>query len=465
MASYFPQCWATLQLVVEGDEELQGPLFGPRTVQSIPVLRATVISNGIKEADKFTLEFDLKELPVHPDVIRACAVEIYMFDAGRPDVRDDLAAFATPENLQIAGLADVTTLRVSEDGRMVSFEGQDYTALIAGKVWPPGSRIPVGGQIDDVVQELIDEASGAAVHGRHLVVDYRARDDTTTTRAGAAITHKVVKAKKKAGAGGSKTHKRGIPAQADSTYWDVIYRLVLSHGLIVYVEGDKVVITEPRSLTEETAAEAVRLIYGHNLKSLEVERRIGNQVTPQIIATSAGNPPTEARWPPNDQLGRQAVNAKGKITGLGTSKAEALRVTAPARIRDEDELRDYARAYYEVQARSESTTRCETEHLRDPDARSLLAVRAGVPLRVSFDAIEGQGLERMSSTQRFEALQRAGYRPALADLLADNYDRIREAFSTILYCRVAEKSFDADSGIALKFEGIHYVDVERDRVE
>lgn len=454
MAVYYPQAWATLQLVIDGDQAT------PRTVRSVPLRSATVTSNGYKESDKFSIELGAKELPLHPDLIRSCAVEIYMFNAPALDVRNRLNQFATPANLQILGLADKASIRLSTDGRFLEMEGQDYTSLLMGRIWPAGRRVPVGQALDQVVQQLVDEASGAAQHGRQLTVVYQPSHEVTVATAAKSITSKTVAPA--VGAHRSPTHARGVPVRSDQTYWDVLYKLVMAQGLILYVVGDKVVISEPRILTEATAASSVRLVYGRNLKRLEVERNIGNLVTPQIIATSAGVPVMEARWPTDAQVNKQGVTSTGKITGLGTNREEVLRVTAPPGIREKAALEAFAKAYYEVKSRSESTMKAETKHLLDVDGANLLAVQAGVPVRIEFDAFNAEDLAQIAPAQRQRRLEQQGYDSDVAQLLAANWNNIRGAFNRPVYCRQATKRFSIEDGISLEFEGINYVDVGRD---
>lgn len=74
----------------------------------------------------------------------------------------------------MTGLVDQATLTEDTDGGKVSFSGRDYTALMIDRQWDPtesgkAGRIP-DGNLQEVVQQLVDEATNADISGRTLTV-------------------------------------------------------------------------------------------------------------------------------------------------------------------------------------------------------------------------------------------------------------------------------------------------------
>jgi hypothetical protein len=297
---YYPNLRAVLSVVFDG---FGGGDSEPTVVQVIP-MSATIHLNSYKEADTWEMTFDAKLLPFSPELIRALGVEIYAFDAG--GIGQDIRDFANDDNLLVAGLADNATLRISESGREFSLSGRDYTALMLDRQWDPSKRLNVGQPVDVVVQQLVDEAAGAARTGRTLTVEYVGQGHAPGSARGR-----------------ERRTKRGLPIKESKSYWDVAYELCLRQGLVVFVRGSKVIITSPQVLTTANAARTRRMIYGRDLESLEVERKIGKERVPQIAVRSY-DPKTrrtlEAVFP--------AAKEKAK-TGVGTDRDEIRAYAVP----------------------------------------------------------------------------------------------------------------------------------------
>jgi hypothetical protein len=365
---YYPRCYASLSVLFDdfGSDDDNAP-----HIVNLPLRSATVHLNNYKEADTFAIDFDARELPFVPGLIRNAGVQIWLFQTDGYAV--EAASYARKENIVIAGLVDRPSMRYNSDGKTFHMEGRDYTALLIGKAWDPKRRIPVGDSLVDTVQALVDEACGVGInlHSRVLTVQFVGEQfDDVPPRLGvssAAILHGKVKTKPvketvvhktvkkrppKVGEGRGKSKKRGIPAaHADSTFWDVIYRLCVHHGFICYVKLDKVIISTPQTLDGEAEEEILRVAYGRNLASLEVDRAMGKEAVPRIVAASydpKSRKTIEASWPDknaSNPLGSlQKISTKsGKISGIGTTKDEELRVDAPFGITDTKLLQAFAR--------------------------------------------------------------------------------------------------------------------------
>jgi len=383
----------------------------------------------------------------------------------------NLSQYQTDENRVISGLIDEASLHYGDDGRSFRVSGRDYTALMINHDWPEGKRVPVGGQLDDVVQALVDEAVGAKEHGgRTLTVVYKGAEDVVTRAQGRSLTTKVVKTQTKptVGARHSKTQKKGFPVRSGRNYWDVIYDLCLRHAKIAYVSGNNVIISDPKTLTAQSDAQAIRMAYGRNLKTLDVARHMGKEAVPQIVAYAYDKKTgkqIEAKWPRTvtPQLRQKSQKGQGAadITGIGTVREQTLRVTPPASITDPGLLEEYVKAYYDNLARHEGSVKFQTKALRDLKGDDLLLLRPGDPVRIEFDAFVSEDFKELSEHERYARLRELGYSTDVAEIVAVEFDRLRQ-FEAPFYCKDVSFDWSIEDGLQVQLEGINYISPKRD---
>lgn len=480
---YFPNCFGFLSVVFDGFTAA-GTEATPQIIPFLP-RSAAVHMNGYREADTFEIDLDAKAFPFSPDVLRSCAVELFMFQtdgqlvtnlATHTDAGDvwNLSQFQTEENRVIAGLIDEATLHYGDDGRSFRVSGRDYTALLLNRDWPDGKRVPSdGGTLDTVVQALVDDAVGSKQHGgRTLTVEYRGEEAVTVRAQGRSLTQKKVvsKAPPKVGAHHSRTQKKGFPVRSGRNYWDVIYDLCLRHAKICYVAGNRVVISDPKTLTAQKAASAIRVAYGRNLKSLDVARHMGKEAVPQIVASvysKKEGKAIEARWPKTVTPVLKQSSQKGAgaadVTGVGTVREQTLRVTPPQSITTQALLEDYLKAYYDNLARHEGTVRWATKALKDLKGDDILQIRPGDPVRVEFDAFVSEDFKELSEHQRYARMRELGYSSEVAEIVAVEYDRLRQ-FEAPFYVKDCSFAWSNDQGLEVSVEGINYISPKRDDV-
>jgi hypothetical protein len=434
-ATYYPKCRAILSIVFDG---FGGSDSEPTIVQVIP-RSAQVYLNGYKEADTWELEFDAKALPISPDLIRSLAAEIYIFDSG--STGSDLSAFATDEHRLVTGLADNAEMSYGKEGRVFRVDGRDYTGLLLDRQWDPKVKVPSGVLLTKAVQKLVDDGVGAAKHGgRTLTVKWVSDDPIPVV-----------------GATSTKTKKNGQPVKDGSSFWDVIYRLVLREGKIVFVRGFEVVITDPQTMTLQSAAQTAKVAYGRNLSTLKVERKLGKEKTPQCKVVS---------YDPTTRTAISAVFPERKDpvkTGVGTNKEE-VQVFTVRGIQDRTALKKHAEAMYNNLARAEAKAQFTTKSLTDLSEVevSLLRLRAGQPISVSFDPFNVELLEEMpTADQRYRYLLTQGYSSQVAALVADSYELV-DQFRRPLYVREVGVSWSHQEGITLDIEAMNFVVPDRD---
>lgn len=465
MSVFYPQCYATLKVVFDG---FGGTDSNP-TVLNVRPRSASAHLNGYKEADTFELEFDAAAFPFSPELVRSMAVELYLFqtDSLTGNVNDYLNDY---DNLTVAGLVDDAAYHASSDGRIFRVSGRDYTALMLDRQWDPTKKVPVGRSLADTVQSLVDEASGAATHGRVLTVKVVGVDETPTLAPNDERNQALVTAGKyrthtskrgvttlsvpTTGKGHVHTNKKGVPVKGGSNYWDVIYRLCIRHGFIVFVRGTDVVISKPQVLTDATTGRLRSVAYGRDLLSLDINRKMGKETVPQIKCISydpVHMTPISAVYPPT---------AKTRTTGIGTKKDEVREVVVDG-ITDPGVLLDYAEMYYNALARNEAAYKVSTKDLRDLDGNDLIWLRPGDPLQIGFDAIKPEDLRELSVDERLDHLLALGYDIAVASIIANEYDKINQ-FRQPFYTKQVDLTFAVDSGIQIDAEVVNFISVGRD---
>lgn len=469
MGLYYPRCAAILSAVFDG--------FGAESRDSKPTVlcldgspgsasaprRATAHLNSYAKADTFEIEFLAKALPVSPELIRAVQVELYLFQTD--GLERDISKYCTPENLLIAGLADEGEI----DEESFKLTGRDYTALMLDRPWPPTKVIPIGRPLDQVVQDLVDEASQAKLTGRVLKVKYMADAPISTSSSdrAAGVSRKsqqpkkaaAKKPKKKPNSGdhSTNTNKKGLP-QKGGSYWDVIQKLALRHGLICYVKGTEVILDEPTGLTVRTYDDAPHLVYGRNLKSIRASRKFARAALPQFVAyvyDDKARKQVVGKWPQDKQL---------RSNGFGAMLDTSEIITAPPGTRSAEAASEYCRSYYEARARAEGKLHFSTRALRDLDGNDMLQrLRPGHPARIEWDHVQGSGeLRRMDRQQRAGRLLELGYSREVANLVADGYERLEQVNDRPLYCRELTFDWSKDDGIQIEGEAVNYVVEVRD---
>lgn len=466
MAIYYPECRINLSAVFDG---FGGP-DEPKVLPDIIPHSANVHLNSYKEADTWEVTFDAKRFPFSPEVFRSAAVEIFLYNK---QSQTTPLHWYDSDNLVVTGLVDQATLTEDQDGGKISLSGRDYTALMIDRQWDPsksgkGGRIP-DGDLEEVVQQLVDEATGFERTGRTLIVKIFDEDAPTVSGVSATVTKKKVTIPKTTKAKTRK--KRGIAVKADSTYWDVIYKLCLSYGFIVFVKGFEVWITKPHVL-QGLANAQYRVAYGRNLAKLEVERKLSKEAVPQIRVRSY-DPKTktaiEGVFPSEKDIEaqKQGKDKSGKgggfITGVGTKREEYKVYTVPD-VKDVKVLTDIAKTTYYTLARGEGVIRFETPHLTDTENKDLLKMRAGDSVEIKWDAFNSDIMMNPSVTreQKITTLLSLGYTYDVAQLVAEQYiklDYFRQAF----YIKEVNLTWDKDQGCKIDVEAMNFINPESDK--
>ena len=507
--AYYPQARAILQIVLDGfgDTSRDTP---PLVIPALPKA-LTITRNSYSQADAWEATFDGGDLPFDPTLIRAGAVELYLFQLSEVeqrivDRREPLAeldnAGANPRdpvdtamleaaqaagNLGLEGLAvdlrgrvsrdrftygnrpaivgliDVPKLSLNEDGRWVTLRGQDYTAHLISLQWPPlpngrARRIPVGKRIDELLGEILAEADP---EGR-LAVTLRGVDESDLPIVGEREV---------------RGNRRGIPVSADTNYWEVMYKIATRYGFILYVDGLDVVLAKPRTLDADAAGRIKRLAWGHNLKSLELERELGKEQSPTIVVRGwdpAAREVITVEYPEGEfhraaKAGDKVKAAtkatshtskKGKVTTTVRNRDEYQIVTAYG-VSDRATLRRMAETYYHLRGRAERRVIGVTRDLRDMRESDMLSITAGDACTIDWDDFNREVMANpaMDRGQKIAHLVERGFNDQVAAAIADAYDRLA-GLERPLRFKEGTIQYSVDDGVEIEFELADFVVID-----
>ncbi len=487
MTIYYPEARINLSAVFDGF----GGVDEPKVLPDIVPYSVNVHLNSYKEADTWEVVFDAKRFPFSPELLRSAAVEVFLYNKVSlvSPVVSVSGLFTSSDmnldNLIVTGLVDQATLTEDNDGGKISLTGRDYTALMLDRQWDPtesgkGGRVP-DGELDAVVQQLVDEATGAAHTGRTLqvvifddlgnrVVNNSNSFVPSVNGVNGTVTHNRLTIPKTT-ATKSRKKTRGVSVKADSNYWDVIYKLCMSYGYIVYVKGFEVHINKPHVLQNSARAQ-YRVTYGTNLEKLEVERKLSKEAVPQIRVRSM-DPKTktvlEGIYPAENDIDAQkkGKDKKGKgggfLTAIGT-KREEYKVFVVPDVKDIKVLESIAKTTYYTLARGEGVVRFSTPHLQDTENRDLLRMRAGDSVEIKWDAFKAETMLDTKNTreQKVTILLSLGYSYEVAALVADQYAKL-DYFRQPFYVKEVNFTWDKDSGIKIDAEAMNFINPESDR--
>jgi hypothetical protein len=414
----------------------------------IDVREASVGLNGYYEADTFQMEFNQRDLPFDPDQVAYAAARIYMWDSQK---NLEVGEWAVESNEMIRGLVDDIEVTMIGEDHVVRFTGRDYTAILADSEWDPKDKIPSGKPLDEIVQDLADQAAPKGTKARFLVV-WNGLDDPPIV-----------------GSLARSTKKKGLWVKPGKNYWDVIWDVCLQHAYTARVEGSTIIIEEPKTQTKQRLEDAPRLIYGHTLTKLEIKRKFSRETIPQIVlvAYDDNGKRIEVKYPEkrNSEVKANAQKNPPKDAlgiPLTVKKDEQMFFPAPEGVIDKKALERYARFRFYHMGRGETIYSMATRHLLITDAKNpqreinVLQLRPGDAIGVHFDPFNQTILRGMPEVgQRADYIRSLGYRSEVATFIANNVDRM-DLFKQDYYYNRADITYNNEDGIEIEIEAVNF---------
>lgn len=496
---YYPAARAILQVVFDGfgsDDADSDPLV-------IPVLpkAVTVHRNSYRQADSWELVCDANDLPIDPQMVRAGTAELYLFElselgeprimtqqfAGADDPADALGRstgsaveveqggarardrFTFGHKPMVVGLFDEQTIEMSSSGKWITIQGQDYTALLAAKQWPPTSRgtarrIPTGTRLDVWLADILAEADPQ----KKLAVTVEGVEATSLPVVGSKETS---------------TNKRGIPIEQDTSYWDVIYKVVTRYGLITFVRGLDVVIARPKNIENLATHDVKTLAWGKNLEHLTLSRKLGKEKAPRVIVQGYDQDTQKTitvEYPDTSLKKGGPVNLRPKAntsTTIREGAPKAATSTAKQKtledeytyiptfgVSDRVTLQRMAENYHRLRGRAERTIVARTRDLKDLDGSSLMDLTTGDAVDLEFTDFNREIIANndVPESAKYEHLLARGYSPPVAQVVAKHYTKllgIKRPFRV----REVTYEYDADTGLSIEAELIDFIVIDGTR--
>jgi hypothetical protein len=429
--SYYPYALVVLKVVLDG--------FGgeDRTVEVFArPMKATLKRNAYNTADTFHLEIDAAKLPIAPKQIKGGQAELHFL--GGTSLVEDLHPGVPPV---MVGLFDEDEISYSDQGRVVTIDGRDLTALYSDREWSRKGkgavvrRYPSGKRLDLILLDLIAEVDKTGI--MQLVTP--GLDRKTLPIVGQHAT---------------KTNKKGVPATEKHTFWDVMYDTAIDHGFILFVNGLDVVLTTPHDLAADRKTLIRKVAWGKNLEKLSMKRNLGKERVPQIRIRcwDPGAKTTLEGWFPE--------KADQVTVGVGTKEDEYKQYTVHG-FTSEVQLRAIAKTRYNLLAISEQEVTFSTKDLTDLEDVNLLDVAAGDAVAIHFDPFNDEDMRRLDAPSRVQYLldHEVVTSEAVAQTIADNYDAI-DLLKGPYRVKEATLEFAIDQGISIECTAEEFVNVD-----
>jgi len=472
---------------------------------------------GMRQAGKFNLTFDFRDLPLDPRMIRACGVEVYLGAVPAQDFaygitgdtdpvtgqRTSILAtakngFPRTEDMLLVGTVDTWAVEHGETSSEVTIEGRDLRGIFLDAKCPVDKLETL--DLRKPITEVVKDILGLVPAELGFRVEVRG-EDFLGSEPSPADVEGLTRVRK--GADGKQT-KSKPPGSETLGYWDIITRYCQLCGCIPYFTGNVLFIRPARQIFDVVDAtneytethtpfadgrprlskqerpngtvgyveRVVRLlIYGQNLSKLSFERKYAGTNVPLVEVVSLDDAQRGAgkllvaQWPP---AGSRSAELKGT--------SEKVRISYPG-IRDQKRLEQIAQGIYEEIGRSEMGGSCETKDLcsfggdnADPD---MLRLRPAAAVEFAVDA------RSLSSRSPLVALLASHARMGFDELVKEFQTRLGEkgkvgdqnlarvlaatmrggVVNSLRYFRVATVRFawDRGSGIRISFDFQNYV--------
>ena len=471
MSQYYPQAIVILRISFEDFKRGTAARDLKPYVLTVIPKSVDVTINDYTTADTFSLTLDYKNFPFDPRTIRAVGVSIHIEDMKSLKYGDDRID-PTPSNAVFQGFADKSEIELNEGTDEVRINGRDFTGLLVDAKWD-GSLVPLSGkttlQVIEWVVKRLESTKTMKVEGRGL-----GGLTPTINNIGIGLDDDTLKGKR--------------PSRKNETYWDIIQELAGRAGLIAYIEIDRLVVTKPRAIY--TRSESKQFIYGHNLESLSLSRKIGRFQDINVEVSSFNpslNPPLIRAEIPADatqsfkrrlKLPDGPIYVKARTseeidptrdakdpTQPGEAKLEKAEVI-PFRIpniKSKNELVNVGEAIFEELSRQQLEGSLKTKEMCVRDRQGvefdITKIRIGTPVEIKIDYEYITGIRQSESYERrYKYLVNRSYDPIVAKELA----RVVGDLGTPFYTRSVEFSFSSDEGFSMDLDFINFIEIDKD---
>ena len=266
----------------------------------------TVDLNSYAEADSFRATLDYKNFPFDPRTIRSVHVTVHMEDMKGVDRR----IVPSLQNLVFVGFCDNSSIDMDETDRTVMLEGRDLTSLFLDLKKPGFFKINWKNTFEQELRRIVNFVPGAKnimvevdppLPGeigkkidpeRKKIKEYgSSKENLLENKENAEdIENQREEAKKNRDNFAKSVAKDGSnlkPTRKEANFWDVITALAADLGYIAYMDRGILRARTPRNFYSDN--NPTQYIYGHNLASVNFERKTGRKKKTNLLLTSVDN--------------------------------------------------------------------------------------------------------------------------------------------------------------------------------
>lgn len=442
----------SLQVVEVPDPLLQGGQAQPPSVGagSAPVLRPLITERGAqnltqvmnrvpksasielpsyRQAGTFSLEFDWRELPIDPRLMRSIGVEIHVgavsasdFSTGMVFVSQDGSRRSilntqlkggdpNEDTMALAGIVDDWSVTHDEKGSTLRLDGRDLRGIFLDS--PVNPAVAAAIDLRQPIYKVVGDLLATHPAGQLMRIYYTRQDWPGGVVPQPADRDGLTRVRRGASGNGAQGGQGG---GEEPNYWDLITAWCFLVGAIPYFRGRSLVIRAATSAFDQTKLQldpAVtafrptprvdddgqpftvrRVVYGRGIRELTFERKYAGVKVPVIEVVSLDTSGTQrgpgklltVQWPPKDE---KLARVSGVYPSGDVAQTDVLKIPVHG-VRSVEQLTRIAQALYEEIGRGELGGSVRTKSLAsyqgdngDPD---LLRVRPGDAVEILVDA-------------------------------------------------------------------------------
>lgn len=432
------------------------------TVYNVVPKKCNVTMTGHRQAAKFDMVIDWKNLPLDPRVVKSITAEVHMglvkpldFAKGQSTRRNSGGAGALRESrssilstrrpdgtaredtLIIRGIVDEWKTDYTSTYE-IHLQGRDLSGVLMDS--------PVTGADPTTLQRERDRMRAARPSPRPApasnTATARARrrrltifDVLDTRQTITDLVRQIVRLHPRMGdlrvvsdpaewpngripspTAGSRLKRRsgasGGGGAASMTFWDLITRYCTLVGAVPKIVGQTLEVRPSNMLfgaesIQRIQDQAIRVVYGRDIQKMDITRKYAGNSKPKIVrcvstdsqlARGAGST-VEAIWPPRNRREATRMMAKNFDARGGAVEGEVINIPVPG-VRDVNTLLTIAQGIYEEIGRNEIRAHVDTGRLTTSTGAlgDLLRLRPGRPVELLVDTDRFRNGQALTTT-------------------------------------------------------------------
>jgi hypothetical protein len=413
VAVYYPRCRVALDLW--GAAAPISQLAPDVVVDGLSPISATVEKNAYSEADTASVSLPYERFPVDPRALRDVRVRIWLGDVGSVD-----GALPRGNAPLFVGYADEPPLERDEEGSVLSLQCRDYTAIALDTPWGRQRRIRCDRPLDAIVRDVFRAYPTLAPLAGNVVARGTAPVPGAATARG-----------------------RSFAWRADGNVWEALSDLAARVAWTLWFEGESVVLSPSEAVYGEDALLGTpQLVWGENLARLTVSRKLTRERVGGIEVLAYNT--------------REGKVYRGRHPRRGEEYTQYR--PAPSATWSQVRVTEVARQVHELLRRQQMEASFETQEMQ-VGGHDLVALRHGRAVRIAVDPELEAAVAAATEGGQLNALLTAGYDPAVARVLAENWRELVVPWQV----RSARHEWSQDTGYRLSADLIHTLVVEPSR--